>query len=113
MDGVTPRNSPFFPVSGIPRPENPRPPYKGGGFRGKISGTWLPLLDSRESHTNDQHTSAHPNTTTWRAVRDAYHDHHHACPVCIAAGKGYGLRCGTGASLWGAYSANDWPGYRD
>lgn len=52
-----------------------------------------------------------PNTTTWRAVRDAYHDHHHACPVCIAAGKGYGLRCGAGASLWAAYSATDWPGY--
>lgn len=54
-----------------------------------------------------------PTANAWRAVRDAYHDHHHACPVCIAAGKGYGLRCGTGASLWAAYSANDWPGYRD
>src|SRR5574344_318972 len=50
--------------------------------------------------------------TTWRAVRDAYHDHHHACPVCISAGKGYGLRCGAGASLWAAYSATPWPGYR-
>lgn len=52
-----------------------------------------------------------PNTTTWRAVRDAYHDHHHACPVCIAAGKGYGLRCGAGASLWAAYIATPWLGY--
>ncbi len=43
------------------------------------------------------------NAPTWRAVRNAYYDHHARCPVCIAAGKGYGLRCGTGASLWSAY----------
>lgn len=48
---------------------------------------------------------------TWRTVRDAYYSHHARCPVCIAAGKGYGLRCGAGASLWAAYSATDWPGY--
>lgn len=41
----------------------------------------------------------------WRSVRDAYHDHHHNCPVCIAAGKGYGLRCGAGTSLWAAYQS--------
>ena len=52
-----------------------------------------------------------PNATDWRAVRDAYYSHHHTCPVCIAAGKGYGLRCGTGASLWATYSATPWPGY--
>ena len=52
-----------------------------------------------------------PNTATWRAVRDAYYSHHHACPVCIAAGKGYGLRCGAAASLWATYSATPWPGY--
>ena len=52
-----------------------------------------------------------PNTTDWRAVRDAYYSHHHACPVCIAASKGYGLRCGAGASLWATYSATPWPGY--
>ena len=52
-----------------------------------------------------------PNPADWRAVRDAYYSHHHACPVCIAAGKGYGLRCGAGASLWAAYSATPWPGY--
>jgi hypothetical protein len=52
-----------------------------------------------------------PNATDWRAVRDAYYSHHARCPVCIAAGKGYGLRCGAGASLWAAYSATPWPGY--
>ena len=35
MACLIPRNSPFFPVSWIPRPENPRPPYKWGGFRGR------------------------------------------------------------------------------
>ena len=52
-----------------------------------------------------------PNPDDWRAVRDAYYSHHARCPVCIAAGKGYGLRCGAGASLWATYSATPWPGY--
>ena len=52
-----------------------------------------------------------PNATDWRAVRDAYYSHHARCPVCIAAGKGYGLRCGAGAGLWATYSATPWPGY--
>ena len=52
-----------------------------------------------------------PNPTDWRTVRDAYYSHHARCPVCIAAGKGYGLRCGAGASLWATYSATPWPGY--
>lgn len=33
-----------------------------------------------------------------------YHGHHFKCPACIAAGQGHGLRCGTGAALWSAYS---------
>ena len=40
---------------------------------------------------------------TWKPMADAYHRHHFGCPTCIAAGKGYGLRCGAGASLWTAY----------
>lgn len=42
----------------------------------------------------------------WRALDKAYLLHHMACPVCQAAGRGarYGMRCGTGASLWSAYS---------
>lgn len=42
---------------------------------------------------------------TWRPMADAYHRHHFGCPICIAAGKGYGLHCGTGSVLWAAYSA--------
>ena len=38
MASLTPRNSPFSLFSGNPRPEIPRPPFKGGGFRGTFSG---------------------------------------------------------------------------
>jgi hypothetical protein len=40
---------------------------------------------------------------TWQPLADAYHLHHFACATCIASGKGYGLRCGVGASLWASY----------
>lgn len=51
----------------------------------------------------------------WRALDKAYLLHHMACPVCQAAGRGarYGMRCGTGASLWSAYSAAHGPRLRD
>jgi len=39
----------------------------------------------------------------WDALDRAYQAHHWTCPTCIAAGKGYGLRCGTGAALWADY----------
>jgi len=45
----------------------------------------------------------------WRAVRDAYYDHHRRCPGCISAGKGAGLRCGAGSALWAAYAATPPP----
>ena len=47
--------------------------------------------------------AADPNA--WRVLSAAYHAHHFACHVCIAAGRGaqYGLRCGVGAALWVAY----------
>lgn len=43
----------------------------------------------------------------WQALDAAYQAHHVNCPTCIAAGKGYGLRCGAGAALWSAYDAVD------
>lgn len=42
---------------------------------------------------------------TWCELDQAYQRHHVNCPFCIAAGKGYGLRCGTGAALYTAYEA--------
>ncbi len=43
----------------------------------------------------------------WHALDAAYLAHHFNCPTCLAAGRGsrYGLRCGTGAALWRAYTA--------
>ena len=40
---------------------------------------------------------------TWRELDQAFQLHHLNCPTCIAAGMGYGLRCGTGAALYTAY----------
>jgi hypothetical protein len=42
----------------------------------------------------------------WHTLDAAYLAHHFNCPTCIAAGRGirYGLRCGTGAALWRAYT---------
>lgn len=53
-------------------------------------------------------TLPHPRATLltrdeWVTLAEAYIAHHPACPVCIAAGKGYGMRCGTGAALWALY----------
>ncbi len=80
-----------------------------------VIGAWAERLRPPQSRAaapaGQPRASQTPNATDWRAVRDAYYSHHHACPVCIAAGKGYGLRCGAGASLWAAYSATPWPGY--
>jgi hypothetical protein len=42
----------------------------------------------------------------WREMALAYHLHHFKCGTCIAAGQGNGLRCGTGAALWGTYQGN-------
>ena len=39
----------------------------------------------------------------WREADRVYQLHHFNCPACIAAGRGYGLRCGTGSVLWAAY----------
>lgn len=44
---------------------------------------------------------------SWQDLDREYQTHHIACPTCIAAGKGYGLRCGTGAALWAAYDRAD------
>jgi hypothetical protein len=40
----------------------------------------------------------------WDVLDGAYMAHLLNCPICVAAGRGsqYGLRCGTGASLWRA-----------
>lgn len=52
---------------------------------------------------NDLSLEPPTHTGDWQSLADAYHAHHFGCPACIAAGKGYGLRCGAGAALWAAY----------
>ena len=42
----------------------------------------------------------------WAVLDKAYQAHHFGCPVCIAAGKGYGLRCEVGQGLWNAYETH-------
>ncbi|MFV0601950.1 MAG: hypothetical protein ACK5NE_09070 [Brachymonas sp.] len=46
-----------------------------------------------------------PAMADWKTLDRAYLAHHAQCPQCIAAGKGYGQRCGTGAALWRQYDA--------
>ncbi len=41
--------------------------------------------------------------TDWRQLDKVYQGHHWTCGACIAAGLGYGIRCGVGASLWSTY----------
>jgi DNA-binding transcriptional MerR regulator len=40
----------------------------------------------------------------WLALDSAYWLHHRGCLACEAADQGYGLRCGTGSTLWRAPS---------
>ena len=53
-----------------------------------------------------------PESADWHTLDAAYLAHHFNCPTCIAAGRGsrHGLRCGTGAALWRAYSEAQLPG---
>ena len=63
---------------------------------------WLTAANDAASHAPDPPG----NPLDWKELAAAYHVHHFNCPTCIAAGRGsrYGLRCGTGAALWRAYS---------
>lgn len=45
----------------------------------------------------------------WHEADRAYQAHHITCPVCIAAGKGYGSRCDEGQRLHDAYEAVQMP----
>ncbi len=67
----------------------------------------LLLACLRSDRLNDVTAASHAPITQaeWLALDRAYQDHHFRCPVCIAAGKGYGERCGVGAILWRSYEA--------
>ena len=64
---------------------------------------WLTAANDAASHAPDPPD----DPQDWKELAAAYHVHHFNCPTCIAAGRRsrYGLRCGTGAALWRAYTA--------
>lgn len=63
---------------------------------------WLMAANDTVSHEADPPDSP----SEWKELAAAYHAHHFNCPTCISAGRGsrYGQRCGTGLTLWRAYS---------
>ena len=67
---------------------------------------WAPRLRQHRAALIEALAPAAPAAIDWRELDRAYQLHHINCPTCIAAGRGarYGLRCGTGAALWSAYS---------
>lgn len=76
-----------------------------------------PASEQPQQHSDGPRVMAMPGAKEegpppdWRVLDKAYLLHHMACAVCQAAGRGahYGPRCGTGASLWSAYSAAHGP----
>ena len=52
-----------------------------------------------------------PAMADWKTLDRAYLAHHVQCPQCMAAGRGYGQRCGTGATLWRRYQTAPYPFY--
>ena len=99
-------------VSGTGTPATPQhtPHQYGITFSAQLKG---PVPAPGQHPANTGPAPEHPAAVAWQALDKAYQAHHVKCPICIAAGRGirYGLRCGTGASLWTAYSeAGQQPG---
>ena len=95
---------------------------KASGPRAAVARLLVPLREHRaalahalQSEPTEPLPStpadAAPEPADWHALDAAYLAHHFNCPICIAAGRGsqYGLRCGTGAALWRAYSEAQLP----
>ncbi len=96
-------------------PPTPPDPSSGDGWDAQNSGgdeeTQYPCGFARLDPTiptdptiSEQEVNGVNDTADWRELARAYHRHHWNCRTCIAAGKGYGLRCGVGAALWRAYA---------
>jgi hypothetical protein len=54
----------------------------------------------------ESHLNPPADPSQWRELDRAYFEHHFTCETCIAAGQGYGWRCGVGASLWNPNSSS-------
>ena len=66
---------------------------------------WAPRLAASKTQLLEALSPPEPAAIDWRELDRVYLAHHFNCPTCIAAGRGRGLRCGTGSVLWAAYSA--------
>lgn len=66
---------------------------------------WAPRLRENKAALIEALQPPEPAAIDWRELDRAYQLHHTNCPTCIAAGRGYGLRCGTGSVLWASYTA--------
>jgi hypothetical protein len=60
---------------------------------------WL----TTEASNDNAKPPPEPVSTDWRALHREYERHARSCVTCVSAGRGYGLRCGTGAATWLAY----------
>lgn len=52
---------------------------------------------------NDGELAQDSTSDETRDLAWEYYRHHFRCRLCIAAGQGYGQRCGPGLVLWQAY----------
>ena len=75
----------------------------------KAVESWAPRLAASKAALLEALRPAEAPPTDWKPIAAEYHQHHFACATCIAAGKGYGLRCGTGSALWSAYQSEAVP----
>lgn len=71
------------------------------GKRGVVE-SWTPRLRQHKAELIKALSPPEPEID-WRPLAQAYHLHHFKCASCCAAGRGVGLRCGTGATLWVAH----------
>ena len=95
---------------GTPTTPQHTPHQYGITFSAQLKG---PVPAPSQHPANTAPAPEHPAAVAWQALDKAYQAHHFKCAICIAAGRGvrYGLRCGTGAALWTAYSeAGQQPG---
>ncbi len=76
--------------------------------RRKAVESWAPQLRQHKAELIEALRTPEPEVDVpdWRELDKAYQSHHFKCPTCIAAGLGYGLRCGTGSALWNIYQSN-------
>ena len=65
---------------------------------------WAPKLREHKAELLEALQPPEP-AIDWRSLDRAYQQHHINCATCIAAGRGYGLRCGAGSAIWTAYSS--------